>query len=448
MRKSWLVYSGIIVITAAYCLLGIIRHNHFQSFGYDLGIFDQEVWLYSQFAVPFSTIHVPNMVILGDHFSPSLTLLAPLYFLWADARVLILAQALLIGLSAVPIYLLGRNFVIVVAYLLFFGIQNGLAFDFHETLVATALLPWLFYFLHEKRLVLYWLLFLVLLGIKEDVSLILFGVGIFSYLQYKDKKTAFFSMAISAIWLLVAIKVAIPHFSAGFAHDVSWPKTISEVATIFWPIDKWVTVFWSLFAFGFLPLLAPTTWPILGIHFLSHWIDPKYMGRWEMGMHYQAMLAPVLAMATIISLRRLKNKLGISIFILMAVIVSQLVLHLPLNSLFKKQFYQEEPWAGDVSYMLTRIPKNASVATQNNLIPHLSARKNIYILWNGQKDFRQWLRYDQTDYLLFNASAGQPANNFWGLPLKQVKEAVANMTRSNKIQLVDRRGEVYLYKKT
>ena len=45
---------------------------------------------------------MPNL--LGDHFHPALMLLAPAYWIWDDARVLLVVQALLLAASSLPLF--------------------------------------------------------------------------------------------------------------------------------------------------------------------------------------------------------------------------------------------------------------------------------------------------------------------------------------------------------
>jgi hypothetical protein len=59
-----------------------LTHARFGSFGFDLGIFDQGVWLLSRLRDPFVTIR--GLPLFGDHASYILVLVAPLYWLWAD----------------------------------------------------------------------------------------------------------------------------------------------------------------------------------------------------------------------------------------------------------------------------------------------------------------------------------------------------------------------------
>jgi hypothetical protein len=83
--------------------ISVYRHDRFASGGYDLGIFDQTIWGYSRFQIMPNTVKgIPNL--LGDHFHPALMALAPLYWLWDDVRVLLLAQAFLLAASSLPIF--------------------------------------------------------------------------------------------------------------------------------------------------------------------------------------------------------------------------------------------------------------------------------------------------------------------------------------------------------
>ena len=68
----------IVIFAVLYALLSILRHQHFGSHAYDLGIFSQVVYNYSHFGAGDCTIRgVSN--ILADHFSPILIFLALLY---------------------------------------------------------------------------------------------------------------------------------------------------------------------------------------------------------------------------------------------------------------------------------------------------------------------------------------------------------------------------------
>ncbi|MCZ0979679.1 DUF2079 domain-containing protein [Streptomyces diastatochromogenes] len=88
--------------------LGLQSWTALRATGFDLGIFDQAVRAYAHFELPRSPIKnvhhefPPGFSLLGDHFTPALALLAPLYWLWDDPRTLILAQAALFA-AGVPV---------------------------------------------------------------------------------------------------------------------------------------------------------------------------------------------------------------------------------------------------------------------------------------------------------------------------------------------------------
>lgn len=472
---KWVAWGIIVTFGILYAVLAIVRHERFLSLGYDLGLYDQALWLYSRFLLPFSTVKVPAMVVLGDHFAPSFALLSPLYWLWQDVRVLLIAQAVLVSLSAVPLYLIARKVIadkyfplaLAVAYLLFFGIQNALAFDVHMITFAAALLPWLFYALDFRRFKLYWLLFFIALGFKEDVSVVLFTVGIYTILRYRYLRLALASMVISFVYPLFVLKIAIPYFSGGFLYASVIPTSVSGIIDVFVPLSRWVTAFYSLASFSFLPLFNFSAVPMITGHFLLHWLDPKFFGRWEMGLHYRVILGPMLAMAAIWGARKIGEVWGaggirvVGVVLIMIVLVLQWRLHLPLNSLFKTAFYQEEEWMRQAREIIKLVPKGASVATQNNFIPHLSQRREIYPLWSSSRVYLPLnkpcfpariclgLDLDRAEYILVDSRVDQPPVAFWGMgdtatALARIKE----LEESGDYNLIAQKGTVKLLRRT
>ena len=48
LRREPGVSALVLCACAAYATLSLLRHAHFQTGGYDLGIFDQAVWHYAR----------------------------------------------------------------------------------------------------------------------------------------------------------------------------------------------------------------------------------------------------------------------------------------------------------------------------------------------------------------------------------------------------------------
>src|ERR1700736_5253547 len=131
-RLSAVLPLGLALIAAvAYAAISIYRHDHFASNAYDLGVQDQTVWGYSHLQMIPNTVEmIPNL--LGDHFHPILMVIAPLYWIWDDVRVLLVVQAGLLAAAAIPIFWWGQQrlgriaaIAIEAAYLTFWGVCSA-----------------------------------------------------------------------------------------------------------------------------------------------------------------------------------------------------------------------------------------------------------------------------------------------------------------------------------
>ena len=106
-RLAKLLVVWVIGLGVAYATLSILRHNHFQSGGFDLGIYDQAVWQYAKFLKPYNTIKASH--IWGDHLTLTLPLLAPLFWLWDDVRILLIFQAFWLAFSSLAVFKLAQH---------------------------------------------------------------------------------------------------------------------------------------------------------------------------------------------------------------------------------------------------------------------------------------------------------------------------------------------------
>ena len=83
-----LPHLPVALLIAAYVvrfgLLSVQVHDGYGTPGYDMGIFDQGVWLLSRFHAPFVTVMGRNL--FGDHTSFILLLAVPLYWAWPHAQ--------------------------------------------------------------------------------------------------------------------------------------------------------------------------------------------------------------------------------------------------------------------------------------------------------------------------------------------------------------------------
>ena len=109
LDRVGIVVSALLALlfAALYAWAAIQRHDHYQSATFDLGLLTQVTW---------NTLHghwfattIMDFTYLAEHFSPALVLLSPLFLLWSDTRVLLIAQAAAVSLAGVGIYLTARQ---------------------------------------------------------------------------------------------------------------------------------------------------------------------------------------------------------------------------------------------------------------------------------------------------------------------------------------------------
>ena len=96
-------YLLALALFAAYATLSVLRHHRMETRSWDLGIFEQAVRGYAHLQAPVADLKGPGANILGDHFSPVTALLAPAYRLFPTPVTLLVAQAALFALAAIPV---------------------------------------------------------------------------------------------------------------------------------------------------------------------------------------------------------------------------------------------------------------------------------------------------------------------------------------------------------
>src|SRR5262249_40095960 len=121
-------------------------HWHFQSGGFDLGIFEQAIWHLSRFETPANSFgRHPN--IFGDHFHPIIAVIVPFYWLVPTPETLLVFQSVVVAATLLPVYIYSRARAgataavgVTIACGLFWGLQKAAAYDFHELSFAPLLI--------------------------------------------------------------------------------------------------------------------------------------------------------------------------------------------------------------------------------------------------------------------------------------------------------------------
>jgi uncharacterized membrane protein len=218
---GWMGGSAIILF-----ICSSVRHLLFQSAAFDLGIFDQAVYLMSQGVPPISSFL--GFHYLGDHAAWSVYLLALLYKIYPSVYWLLAVQAICLALGAVPTWLLARQAgltptlseAIAIAYLLYPLIFNINLFDFHPEVMA---LPVILAAILAARLgqtIWFCVAILFVLGCKAVLSLTVAAMGIWLLLVEKRQLCGAIALIAGVIWFLLTTQWIIPLFSGGEAAAV------------------------------------------------------------------------------------------------------------------------------------------------------------------------------------------------------------------------------------
>lgn len=204
----------LVVAALAYALyFGRLSIGSFEAFyqpAFDLGIYDQGVWLLSRFKTPFITVMGLNL--FGDHATYILFLLVPFYWIWPSAHVLLVAQTLALAVAAVPIFLLSRKVLQSSWFALFpaigFLLSPAVGWlnleNFHPDSFEVALFLFAIYFMSERRWRAYIVMVVLLLAVKEDVPLVVFPLGIYVALKY-DRRWGLVTSYLAALWFIVTV---------------------------------------------------------------------------------------------------------------------------------------------------------------------------------------------------------------------------------------------------
>ena len=389
-----------------YGSISVYRHNVFASGAFDLGVQDQTVWGYSQLEMIPNTVEMIRN-LLGDHFHPILMTIAPLYWIWNDVRVLLIAQAVLIAAGGVPIFWWARQqlgllsaIAFEIAYLVFWGVLSAVVYDFHHIAFAVPAVSFGLYAVLTKNNRLLWAMVVLGLLTRENIALTFAAIGVFVMLAQHRWRLGAALLALCVVWFVSVIEVIMPaiagapygHWTyqelgsgpgSALLHIVRHP--ISSLALLFNNTVKLKLWGGLLGAWLFLPILSPLF--LVAIPTLLERLWSSNPALWSASFHYSLVIAPVLAFAAIDTLSRIRGLLpgrlrqiaagAVSIAVLAAGLVLTAGVVRPLDEL------GTYTWAGqaaEIQSCLDVIPPSASVSASDALLPHLSHRREIYLL--------------------------------------------------------------------
>lgn len=399
-----------------YALLSVQVQDAYAAPGFDMGIFDQGVWLLSRFHAPFVTVN--GRELFGDHTSFVLLLAVPLYWIVPKAQTLLVLQAGLIAAAAIPIYLLGLRRLrkvwmaapLAVAYLLNPALQRGNLEQFHPEcflvfFAAVALyssIEW-----HPRILV---AAAIGCLLAKEDSALLIVPLAV--WVAYRrDFRFGSWLGAGALAYMAVAYGVVINLLlgtTTFYANRIPFGGIWGLIRTPFTHPGK----FWSYLISGYKPfylwqmvasfggtfLIAPEI-AAIGILALLENVLSLFPYMQEIEYHYSLALVPVFAMGTVFAVSRLRSTRlqGVAAsYVLVAAILS--CAFWGLAPISRHPTYPHSPPGSlavqEVDRALQVIPPHAVVSAGDDYVSHLDHRVYCY-QWPTPFRAEYWGLYNQ-----------------------------------------------------
>ena len=454
-------------LSAVYAIIGIsalvlftyssLKHTLFHSTAWDLGIFDQAVYLISQGQPAFSSLM--RFHVLADHAALILYPLGILYKIYPDIHWLLAVQAGALALGALPTWRLARHaglketqaLAIAGAYLLYPLIFNINAFDFHPEVIAVPALLWAILSARLGQPGWFCLDIIVVLACKEVLALSVAAMGVWLLIFEKKRLCGTIALFTGIAWFVIATQVVIPFFGSETVTISRHISRYSYLGNSFPELAKNLLLrpglvlgkLFSLNTFKYLALLVlPIAWglsprhlvpligasPIIALNILS-----SDSGQQQLGTQYSLPIVPFLLLALISSLASgrgwLQNRRHIVLWLLVTFLLMSNCLHFPsyLKTL--------DTW-NSTREAIAQIQTKGGVLTDNQYAPHVTHRAVVkQVSSSASADLAD------VDYVLLNLRHPWPDTKEYAIKL------VRQLQQNQQFKLSYQRQDVYLFMK-
>jgi len=379
----------------------------FQYGTFDLAFYVQALWLALRGQWQVSLLNVP---LMGNHAEPIVFLLTPFFAICPHPMLFVAVQTLAFATMPFTAYRIGRRLdlepraaqFMAAATLLTPAAFSIAIYEFHPEALAAPLLLLLIEARLAERHGRFWLWFLAVLSVKENMApLLVMFCGVFGVIEWK--RTRGWQLAwnilpalVAAAWLLIYGKLISPALNAGnvdylqlYGHLGSSPgdilrKFFTEPQRVLTALRTALTegnMLWALLLplLG-LPLFRPR-WLLIAAPLLAqHLLSFRY-SEWSLGAHYPAPFLPLFWIAAAEALRRLQAQTMIAAAVLAACTVA----HFRFGearavgrqiSAFGS-ILEEREWKAQ---MIAEIPDGAAVTAGLGFLPHLAKRERLVSL--------------------------------------------------------------------
>tara|TARA_B100000700_G_C15062280_1_gene866696 strand:- start:4077 stop:5480 length:1404 start_codon:yes stop_codon:yes gene_type:complete len=384
---SLLIVSLIITISLSIC--SILRHNLYQSNVYDLGLFDQWLWLIGQDSLAISSM--AKVHVLSDHAAWVLYLFSPLYKLYPSSNLLFVSQAFALSFTSVPLWLLSKQkglsnqniWIICFLWWLQPVVFNANLFDFHPEVWAMPGIA-ICFLLNRANLFLPWLaMIFLILGCRDGLVLLVAGFGIEQALR-KRWKWSCFAFLISICWLLFLKFFLYPFLSSiSGGHFGATEGALKSFYLTFINPETSINIDYSggliyilLISLPFIPF-----WKKNSIKTISIWIPLACLNFFSANPSYRTLIhhynlpIALIGVISVIDVLNYKISNRMRWFKLYWIIICWFALAKPY--FFTGPYLSRLHQLKDINAAIENVSSKERVLTTSYIAPHLSHRKTI-----------------------------------------------------------------------
>lgn len=405
-----------------YALISFVNHLCFRTYGLDLGLYTNAMYDYAHGSMAnMDMIWDTKELALADHFDLYLLLFSPLTYLFGSWTLLIVQiVGVFVGAKGIHTYFKNEPRIAGFAtffFLMYFGVFSALSYDYHSNVIGAMAVPWLLYFIRERRFVPGFLVLVFIWIGKENMAFWMTFVCLGLALIYrKDKRTALFMLGFSFLsfcYFLLVIKLIMPALSVEgeylhFAY-ASLGESMSEafVHLVTHPIDSLELFFTNHLPdprFDGVKLESHIILLISGVAILIRkpayllMLAPIYFQKffhdtpmtWSPGAQYSIEFAPILAIGVFEILRSIKGdrvrKISLWSVVVLGIACTIRISDQPFDHVEESnvQFYKASRYSRDyntdaVWEAISLIPEGEAVCAQNPYLPHVALRKDVFM---------------------------------------------------------------------
>lgn len=451
----------LMLITVAFLVFMLVfsLHRYFTYYtSYDHGLFNQIFWnnLHGRFfqssltsansvaVLADGVTPIVNFIHLGQHFVITFLLWLPIYALFPHPVTLIVLQVVLMAAGGVVLYALARHYLkpdlsllITGGYFAANAVIGPTFANFYEHCQIPLFTFGMLWAMEKQRWSLFWLMVFLVLGVREDTGILLFGIGLYQIVSRRHPKVGLALCVVSFVYVVVVTNLVITQFSSDNPRlymadkfrrfvvgdespttlDVLWgmiTQPLVLLQALFTPFERrffylmgqWVSL-------AFVPAISPASWIMAGVPLLTIFIQSGQLAT-VITVRFAVAVVPGIFYGTILwwaqqskrppsplpekswwrsvgwSFRNRRLTPAFRQFwgVCLVLSVVTVIAANPNQAFYFLAPDSIQPWVlvpltkqwertGMMNQMIRQIPPDASVSATTNIIPQLSSRRKI-----------------------------------------------------------------------